>query len=844
MNVINYNVNSGDVCQIGRQYEYGKTQVIFEGYQVIDSANEIYFKFVGRTDDSKYLIPIVDMTLDITQQLTKHVGQFSCQLEEMNTEGTLVSQSPVFYVAVKRSIKVGADYEVQDPRLETIYQKYNAMYNTINDTNNTVLANESQRQAEWITLKQEVADAVASIDGKLDWYKASTTDTLQARLNGFIGEAEKSIQTALETYETQTDSNTNDKLTAYQSKTTSDINRMFDDSDRTSKEKIDKYISEIEQRRIAGEFNGSDGYTPVKGKDYFTESEIVQFKKDVTPKKRIDYFTDSEISQIQNEVSSGAIGEFRVVVQTETDNFNTNAANKVSEFDAHTEQIQSDVNKLKSDLNDLTSGKFPYEIIDNSSIVVSSGSIVTPYDGWSRTNYIDVSRFDKLNIEVFQATLNCWYDFDKNKIGSFGLSVGMNEIVVPSNAKYAIISATTEAMHKMIIYTDCDIKNIAMKEYVDQEVLSAKSTSESAKNNVDKIKTEALKEVVITNKSKQTYVANTLIGVTSINGNVFTGGDYDAYCYTQKIPVSEGEIVTLDTDYSPLCAIRYICTFNGNNAVSSSGIQNVREYIVPNGIDSVVLSYNNEWSNGIVNVTQGATISKYTPIGNILSGKKWCACGDSFTANGYSTQDGFDKSVYIYQDGRFVGEYKTYPWMIGLRNDMNIVNLAVAGMTISNIVSDNSFTDGTNPVYMNIPSDSDYITLKFGINDMSKSCPIGTIDDTEISTFYGAWNTALEYITNNFPFAKVGIIVSNGMIATNDYVDATIEVAKKWGIPYLDEVYDYTVPLLHYVNRPNVSDSVKQKKIADFQISADNFHPNVKAHEYESTFVEDWLRSL
>ena len=44
---------------------------------------------------------------------------------------------------------------------------------------------------------------------------------------------------------------------------------MFDDSDRTSKEKIDGYISQIEQRRIAGEFNGSDGYTPVKGIDYF-----------------------------------------------------------------------------------------------------------------------------------------------------------------------------------------------------------------------------------------------------------------------------------------------------------------------------------------------------------------------------------------------------------------------------------------------------------------------------------------------------------------------------------------------------------------------------------------------
>ncbi len=269
MNVIKYNVNSGDVCQIGRQYEYGKTQVIFEGYQVIDSANEIYFKFIGRTEDSKYLIPIVDMTLDITQQLTKHVGQFSCQLEEMNTEGTLVSQSPVFYVAVKRSIKVGADYEVQDPRLETIYQKYNEMYNIISQTNETSLANESQRQAEWLTLKQEVSDAINGIDGSLDTYKAETTQMLESNLAEYERQTTTGINTALKTYETQTDANLNEKFQTYSAKVSSDINRMFDDSDRTSKEKIDGYISEIEQRRIAGEFNGSDGYTPVKDIDYF-----------------------------------------------------------------------------------------------------------------------------------------------------------------------------------------------------------------------------------------------------------------------------------------------------------------------------------------------------------------------------------------------------------------------------------------------------------------------------------------------------------------------------------------------------------------------------------------------
>ena len=36
--------------------------------------------------------------------------------------------------------------------------------------------------------------------------------------------------------------------------------------------------------------DGKDGYIPIKGKDYFTNKEIKQFKTDVTPIKDIDYF--------------------------------------------------------------------------------------------------------------------------------------------------------------------------------------------------------------------------------------------------------------------------------------------------------------------------------------------------------------------------------------------------------------------------------------------------------------------------------------------------------------------------------------------------------------------------
>lgn len=135
----------------------------------------------------------------------------------------------------------------------------------------------------------------------------------------------------------------------------------------SAKAYTDDAVADMIRRADSGEF---DGYTPVKGTDYFTTAEI---------------------QQIQNEVSSGAIGEFKTVVNTETDKFNantteklnaynsntesklteynqndtnktaeynsnaetklneynTNANNKVAEFDVYTEQIQDDVNKLR-----------------------------------------------------------------------------------------------------------------------------------------------------------------------------------------------------------------------------------------------------------------------------------------------------------------------------------------------------------------------------------------------------------------------------------------------------------------------------------------------------------------
>lgn len=93
--------------------------------------------------------------------------------------------------------------------------------------------------------------------------------------------------------------------------------------------KADAAIAEIKRRADSGEF---------------------------TPKKGVDYFTDAEKTELMEGVSSGAVGEFRKVVDTATaeynDNhnlqlakYNANAAEKLTTYDTNDEQRTSDYNR-------------------------------------------------------------------------------------------------------------------------------------------------------------------------------------------------------------------------------------------------------------------------------------------------------------------------------------------------------------------------------------------------------------------------------------------------------------------------------------------------------------------
>ena len=258
--------------------------------------------------------------------------------------------------------------------------------------------------------------------------------------------------------------------------------------------------------------------------------------------------------------------------------------------------------------------------------------------------------------------------------------------------------------------------------------------------------------------------------------------------------------------------------------------------------------------NSIKSEKLDVKIDETTTKSNVLYGKKYTVVGDSFSDGAFSGSS----EPHTITEGKYSGKNAVYGYLIGNRNNMEIQHLATGGRTLATPY-DGSFTNCvTNEnVYKAVDHDSNYLTIYIGINDSHHRpgssggdgedntgvIEIGNIDDSTINTFYGAWNTVLKYWIENYPYLKIGIIVSNGC-ETDDYRKATIAIAKKWGIPYIDLNGDERTPMMNRSTNPEVSNIAKELRNKALRVSETNWHPSVKAHEYESYIIEDFLRSL
>lgn len=326
--------------------------------------------------------------------------------------------------------------------------------------------------------------------------------------------------------------------------------------------------------------------------------------------------------------------------------------------------------------------------------------------------------------------------------------------------------------------------------------------------------------------------------------------DPNYHCrYTNDITAKEGDVF-MYKGYAA-SASRSVCFLSESKSVISSAIYNstskYTKITCPQNTAYVRFSSYADLSSPIIfdvykENTQISSIHDSIDSSNSLAGKVWYACGDSFTSGDFTGYDGDDAEI---NSGMYKGQKAVYPFFVGNNTGLIVKNLAQGGATLSTNNSTNNFVgDSVGKIYQ-IQSDADFITLKFGINDFGRNVNLGSIDSTDKSTFYGAWNFALDYLITNFPKAHIGIIITNGISNNTAFQEATKNIAEKWGVPYLDEDGGVDCPtMLHCSSRNTASDYVKSLRTSQQRISASNFHPTPDAFKFESTFIEHFIRSL
>lgn len=475
----------------------------------------------------------------------------------------------------------------------------------------------------------------------------------------------------------------------------------------------------------------------------------------------------------------------------------------------------------------------------------------------------------------YQEKLSAFNENATEKQNTFNQSV--------TSANNAIDEKVTEATNQSTkAKEEADRATLATDGKLDKNLGAENANKMLGTDETGAIIVKEANDVVIKHSKNLFNIEKSVIGGIQYNGSISTSGNWSKYKTSELIPVKKDIQYTLSqflnsNPYSDRLVMILYDNKGKPLQETYNNITSAQSHTFTSQIDGYVrvsTNFSNPSKQLMLEVGDSATEyeewweKRYTnlyvpidrlPIHDALYGKKWIPCGDSFT----------DYTNALFNSGKFKGKAKTYPRLISERCGIEISQTFFASGRTLAYPEDESFTNSLTCqteecYYKNIPEDADYITIMLGINDGhhrdSSSAgdgedntgiiPIGTIDDNTTSTYYGAWNVVLSWLIENRPFAHIGILISNG-VDTVDYRNAQLEIAKKYGIPYIDLNGDERTPTMIRSQNPNISSVVKtivnKKQAVDYDGSLTgtvNTHPNSEAHEYESYFIENFLRSI
>lgn len=551
--------------------------------------------------------------------------------------------------------------------------------------------------------------------------------------------------------------------------------------------------------------------------------------------------------------------------------------------------IENDVTQLKSDIAQFITDDVISHVdsdIQNGSYYISGGSEVAFNSNTSYYSVVsDLSNYGVGSEVIAKASLASGtgliiYDANNHALNYVtetnavekGYEVSSTPVIVkltiPQGAKY--ISASI----RNTFYTNInDFKVTVRTNVVNDEISQIEKVleNEAVKKNLGKNKFDASTSVDgfieayngSINPTVGTYKTTDFIDISTFEHSVCVSPrlrcalQYDQnkqYIRSTYISTAMSDaVISINEDAKYIRISYYANQENALQVEDNTSCTTYEQYSMY--VEESVNCFNSKTRESVEDFIGSLDISAYNP----LKDKKWVHCGDSFSAY---TNANFDS-------GMFQGREKTFPRLIAERNGMNLLQqFMLSGRTLA-YPADGTFTNSlTCPTntgyYQNIPTDVDIVTIMLGINDCQHTgsgttgdgedatgvITLGTIDDATTATYYGAWNVVLGWLRENRPFAHVGIIVTNGT-ERQDYTEAQIAISQKWGYPLLNLNGDeHTSAMLRCYN-PDISASLKaklkEKQAVDYDgtiTGSINLHPNYQTHEMESSFIEQWLKSL
>ena len=350
-------------------------------------------------------------------------------------------------------------------------------------------------------------------------------------------------------------------------------------------QKVEDTVADIIRRADTGEF---DGYTPVKGKDYFTESEK---------------------NELMQNVSSGAIGEFREVVDSATAGFNknssaktndynanaatkmgeydnnaaeklkayndnhtekvtaydANAADKTAEFDAHAAELQTEVNNLKAEGTTLRAEAGKQERRIDALMKLNKGQTydILPEEGeaTSRTapsgaKYVSVDKVGGKSVVWNQLCNPDEFSYHGSKVSESDGIVTITECESNNRYKAGFVAVTKGHKYYQTIKIKSDgINPVGFQNFKFLDIGDKTSSAEFTRLSVVGTCTEsgdALVQLFSSNETNYQIIKNSfmLFDLTLLfgGGNEPTAEQFEAMFPEESYPYNPGEIISSRTE--------------------------------------------------------------------------------------------------------------------------------------------------------------------------------------------------------------------------------------------------------------------------------------------------------